>query len=191
MERAAQRRAARLHARKITTAKPVVRISNRRYRTRTRRARSQRSVRDTTNQRLQQLKEAVIQSTNAERAKYNLPALTYNRYLEKAAQRHADDMQRRNYFSHETPEGVRPSQRMQSAGYGDIRMRNCNCRAFRVQFAENIAMGQDTVAAVMRDWMNSPSHREAILSSSLKEIGIGIAGKHWAQNFGAIEITPR
>jgi len=59
---------------------------------------------------------------------------------------------------------------------------------------ENIAMGYQSPKEVVRGWMNSPGHRENILSDYL-HLGVGIlkggSGKYgpgdwfyWVQNFG-------
>ena len=41
--------------------------------------------------------------------------------------------------------------------------------------AENIAQGQQTPQQVMNSWMNSPGHRNNILSPSYYQIGVGVA----------------
>jgi uncharacterized protein YkwD len=54
-------------------------------------------------------------------------------------------------------------------------------------FGENVAYGQPTPDAVMRDWMNSPGHRRNILSPSYSEIGVGAVQNgrsiYWTQSF--------
>ncbi len=132
------------------------------------------------------IKDAVIDSTNAEREKAGLPPLRYNSLLEYSAQQYAADMQRRDFFSHETPEGGTLQERVQATGYGAITLETCGCDWFRVDFGENLAKGQQSVVQVMRDWMASPKHREAILSPQFQDIGIGLAGRYWVQHFGGI-----
>jgi len=53
---------------------------------------------------------------------------------------------------------------------------------------ENIAMGQRTPSEVVRAWMDSPGHRENILTSEFGHLGVGVAmdnnGRlYWSQNF--------
>ncbi len=52
---------------------------------------------------------------------------------------------------------------------------------------ENIAWGQNSPESVMSAWMNSPGHRQNIMSSSFSKIGIGVAEKdgtlYWVQLF--------
>lgn len=55
-------------------------------------------------------------------------------------------------------------------------------------YAENVAVGQETPAAVMRAWLNSPGHRRNILSPNYRYIGVGyvVDGRgrpYWTQNF--------
>ena len=100
-----------------------------------------------------------------------------NQQLTAAAQDHAEDMARRAYFEHETPEGITPSQRMSRAGY-----------SWRAT-AENIAAGQRTPEAVVRGWLDSPGHCENLMSRKYRDIGVGYhaGGKmdhYWVQNFG-------
>jgi hypothetical protein len=56
-----------------------------------------------------------------------------------AARSHSTDMARRDYFSHETPEGVTPWQRAEDAGYPN-------------PAAENIAHGYPTAKTVVDAW---------------------------------------
>lgn len=136
------------------------------------------------------LKLQVIDATNLERAKHGLAPLRYNPKLELSAQRHAKDMDKRGYFAHTNPDGMRSSDRIQKTGYGHVDVKGCRC-SYKLFLGENIAKGQDSVAQVVREWMESESHREAILSKEYKEIGIGIVKNIWVQNFGGLEILSR
>lgn len=137
--------------------------------------------------RLTPIKQLLINATNLERKKYNLPALRFNANLELAAQRHADDMLRKDYFGHLNPDGERVGARLKRIGYPSISAVNCRC-SYKVYMGENLAKGQDSIAEVIRQWMASEGHRESILSKNYKEIGIGIIDDIWVQNFGGIEI---
>src|SRR5262245_11368676 len=94
-------------------------------------------------------------------------------HLTAAAQGHSDDMAARNYFSHDTPEGLDFSDRITAAGYPGFAA------------AENIAKGQRTAQQVMTDWMNSPGHRTNIENCSYTAIGIGVntTAWTWTQDF--------
>jgi uncharacterized protein YkwD len=119
-------------------------------------------------------REPVIGATlcliNQERDKQGLAPLRISDRLGNAAQAHAKDMAKRNYFSHTSQSGASFVDRIRRTGY------LANTRSW--QAAENIAWGTGRLAtpkAIVRSWMNSPGHRMNILSGSLREIGIGIA----------------
>jgi uncharacterized protein YkwD len=128
------------------------------------------------------VRAAMLEEVNAARRKAGAPPLRANPLLEKAAQKHAEDMLARGYFAHESPSGTTVKERSKEAGY-DWRT-----------IGENIAEGQLTVDEVMKTWLESPGHRRNILDPGFTEIGIGLAlgkGKDgertvlWVQNFGA------
>lgn len=118
----------------------------------------------------------VARLVNAERAKAGLPALKFNWELSRVARYKSADMASKGYFSHNSPTYGTPFQMMENFG-------------LRFSAAgENIAYGQRTPAEVMRDWMNSPGHRNNILSRSYTEIGVGLAKNkngvcYWTQMF--------
>jgi uncharacterized protein YkwD len=108
---------------------------------------------------------AIVQLTNAERSNAGRPALRSSSRLMDAAQLHADQMARLGRLDHVLSGGQypRPEDRLAAAGYQWS------------SYAENIAMGQTSAAAVMDSWMRSSGHRANILSTSNTEIGIGFA----------------
>ncbi|MFA6039474.1 MAG: CAP domain-containing protein [Candidatus Peribacteraceae bacterium] len=127
-------------------------------------------------------KQRILELVNGERQKANLSPLAWNDKLALAAQRHAEDMQAQNYFSHTGLNGSTPSDRVKAAGYAPT----CTGCQWSSSYGENIARGQRTPEQVMNDWMNSPGHRANILNPDFLELGVGIAGTYWAQEFGAI-----
>lgn len=158
----------------------------------------------------------IIQRVNAKRRAVGLPIMTFNAQLGVAAQNHARDMFTRGYFGHFNPEGDSYVDRIRHVGYMDEPLAQCPCQPIfdlknasftpnsvivksgnlcdcSVQFSvgENIARGQLTAAQVMEDWMQSPSHKRNILESEFKEIGVGIFGDVWVQNFGHAELEEK
>ncbi|MEU2118463.1 CAP domain-containing protein [Streptomyces sp. NPDC016459] len=119
----------------------------------------------------------VVARVNAERGNAGCAPLRADRHLRTAAQRHADDMSARDYYSHDSPDGRDGGDRMSDAGYAWS------------AWAENIHRGPRTPAQAMGDWMDSSGHRANILNCSFKDIGVGVAltadGPYWVQNFGA------
>lgn len=121
--------------------------------------------------------EQVISLTNQYRSQNGLPPLTYNAQLTQAAQNFAVQMGTLNFFSHTSPDGTDPGDRIVLAGYKPR------------TWGENIAYGYSTPAQVMTGWMNSSGHKANILNTSFKEIGVGYyvvnSTAYWVQNFGA------
>ncbi|MCX4584484.1 CAP domain-containing protein [Streptomyces sp. NBC_01481] len=113
---------------------------------------------------------------NAERAKAGCSPLRVDRRVQAAAQAHADDMAARNYYEHVSPEGRHADDRMKTAGYP------------AGKWGENIHKGPKDPVSAMRDWMDSPGHRENILDCGFKDLGVGVNfsanGTWWVQNFG-------
>lgn len=101
--------------------------------------------------------------TNAERSANNLPILTVSPILNKAAVMKAEDMARKGYFAHTSPEGKTPWYWLQQAGY-------------HYQYAgENLAINFTDSKDVTDAWMNSPTHRANIEKGNYTEVGTGIA----------------
>jgi uncharacterized protein YkwD len=119
-------------------------------------------------------KRAIVRATlctvNSQRSRHGLAPLRLNRRLSAAAAAHAADMDARNYFSHDSLDGGSFVDRLRRVGYLN------GARSWTV--GENLAWGSRGRAApqmITRSWMNSPGHRANILSSSFREIGIGVA----------------
>lgn len=108
---------------------------------------------------------------NQVRQRYALPPLRQDPVLAAVAQAQAEDMLRRHYFDHRSPEGVNPFQRMQRAGI-----------SFRAA-AENIAMGVNDARRVFDLWLQSPGHRHNLLNKVYGRHGIGYAGGYWVHDF--------
>jgi uncharacterized protein YkwD len=107
---------------------------------------------------------------NAQRKRHGLAPLRLNRRLSAAARRHAEDMDRRNYFSHDSLGGGSFVDRIRRSGY----LRG----ARRWSVGENLAWGshwRSTPRTITQMWMNSPGHRANMLSRSFREVGIGVA----------------
>lgn len=105
----------------------------------------------------------ISQHVNAERLMLGLPALTIDERLMSAAQKKANDMAMRGYFSHTTPEGESVWSTIIGEGY-----------AFRTA-GENLAVNFSDSARVVSAWMASPSHRANIVDSSYQDFGFAIA----------------
>ncbi len=118
---------------------------------------------------------SVLDLANRARSAAGCGALSYNAQLERAAQGHAEDMQRYNYMSHVSHDGRTFDQRIRAAGFEGGRI------------GENVGAGFTTPSAVVDAWMHSPAHRANILDCRFTYLGVGYAlnGGYWVQNFGA------
>ena len=104
----------------------------------------------------------LLELTNAERAKNNLPELTYNEKLEQAAQAKAKDMFEKNYWSHYGPSGETPWEFILAAGY-------------QYEYAgENLAKNFLFSDGVVQAWMDSETHRENLLRKEYTDVGFAV-----------------
>jgi uncharacterized protein YkwD len=105
----------------------------------------------------------IVRYTNEKRSSLQERTLQENELLQAAAQKKAEDMAARGYFSHEGPDGKSPWQWFDEGGY-DYRYAGEN---LAVRFVDS----KDVVEA----WMASPSHKANIVKGVYTEIGIGVA----------------
>lgn len=108
-----------------------------------------------------QLESDMLQLVNAERVKRGLRPLSYDSSLVKAARLHSADMLARGYFSHNTPEGTDPFQRLHQL---DIHYRYAG---------ENLALAP-TLWQAHEGLMQSPGHKANILHPSYGRLGIAV-----------------
>lgn len=123
--------------------------------------------------------EEIFRLVNEARLEQGLKLYTYNTILETSATDYALLMRKDSCFSH-TECGSTLKDRMHASGY----YQNDGNSYY---YGENIARGQDSPKEAFDDWMDSPPHREAILSTNFSEIGIGVSGDYWVQHFGAVK----
>jgi uncharacterized protein YkwD len=115
------------------------------------------------------LESAVVDRMNQVRRAHGLRPLRLNPRLRTAALFHSRDMGRRGYFEHDSISGTPFWRRIE---------RFYPSRGFRAwTVGENLLWGTDRydAAFAVREWMDSPPHRENILSRSWREVGIGAA----------------
>lgn len=118
---------------------------------------------------------AMFDMVNKERKSRGLPPVEFSSTLQQVAREHSQDMLQRGYFSHITPEGLSPFDRMkaQGIGYGAA--------------GENIALAP-SVDLAMTGFMKSPGHKANILSPNFKKLGVGVMdggvyGEMFSQEF--------
>jgi uncharacterized protein YkwD len=110
---------------------------------------------------------ATICLVNQQRALHRLRALRTNRALARIASGQAWDMVRGDYFADHSLGGRSPQERIVPA------LRPSHVRTT----AQNIGWGTGgnaTPEAIVRAWMNSPPHRQIILTGAYNEAGAGM-----------------
>lgn len=119
--------------------------------------------------------DTIIATVNGVRTANGRPPLAYNSKLEAAARSQANLMARNDQLSHDL--GVTLRQRVTEAGYEGA-------------VGENVAGGQRTLEQAIQGWLDSPRHRETLLSTRFTEFGLAAAsvdsgrksryGTYWA-----------
>ena len=110
--------------------------------------------------------------TNAYRIMMGRRALALVEPLQQAARKHSAEMANLGYFAHTSPTpGLEsPGQRMFAEGY-------------TAGISENIYRGGGAASA-HASWLTSSGHHRNILMEGHREMGSGVAGGYWTQNFG-------
>jgi len=104
--------------------------------------------------------DRMLQKVNQARAQVGLSPLRSDTLLQQAARAHSADMYQRRYFSHKTPDGKTPYDRLH------------DLRFHYVTAGENIAFAPD-VDQAWDSLMKSPDHRANILNPDFRCVGIG------------------
>ncbi|RDV13990.1 colicin V production protein [Pontibacter diazotrophicus] len=107
------------------------------------------------------LEAQMLELLNEERLENGLPPLQADTALREVARQHSEDMFRRGYFSHHSPEGDTPFDRIREA----------NVRFLAA--GENLALAP-TLTIAHEGLMNSPGHRANILQRRFGRVGIGV-----------------
>lgn len=119
--------------------------------------------------------EEMLRKVNIERGKIGLQPLQMEEKLREVARAHSKDMWERKYFSHISPDGSEPLDRVKRTGL-----------TFTV-VGENLALAPNVDLAHI-GLMNSEGHRSNILGATYRRVGIGVIdggvyGKMFTQNF--------
>lgn len=105
---------------------------------------------------------SLVEMVNGHRRRVGCEPLAWIDAVARVAEKHSEDMVRRDYFGHNNPDGRSPFDRLENAG---IRFKTA---------AENIAAGQRTGQEVFNSWLDSAGHRRNIENCALKQHGIGL-----------------
>lgn len=117
--------------------------------------------------------EEIIRLTNEKRKEFGAPSLSYNAQLAEAARKKGEHMLANDYWAHVAPDGTEPWKFFIDAGY-------------KYRFAgENLARDFSNPVDAVNAWLASPSHRENMLSSKYKDIGVAVV----EGDLGGVETT--
>lgn len=134
------------------------------------------------------LEHRVHEIINAQRRANNSSELGWDEALSKLARAHSEDMAKRKYFKHITPEGLTPMKRAEAAGYKvcmlmgeNIFQNNLYSRVIEERKRKSIEKTYDwnslekIAQTTVKGWMDSPDHRKNILDKNYTREGIGVA----------------
>ncbi len=112
------------------------------------------------------LEEGLHTAVNAVRTGRHLIPLARSAELDRIARAHSLDMARRGYFSHESPEGANPVDRLARGGADGFTLA-----------AENIGQTNraNPPAEIVRSWLASPDHYRNLVAPPFNTTGIGAA----------------
>ncbi len=121
--------------------------------------------------------QRVLELINVERQKAGLAPVAYNGTLDSSAEKRASHMANVGKMAHEGIGDGDPGARARAEGW-------------RKAWGENLATGQTSPEQVVREWMNSTTHRRNILDPNFRSMGVGYVTaangrSYWAQEFGA------
>lgn len=107
--------------------------------------------------------EKLLVLTNQKRSEDGLGPLVLNPQLSQAAAGKAEDMLKKNYWSHNAPDGTTPWVFIRGVGYDYY------------YAGENLAKNFSNSEGVVNAWMASPTHRENMLKPEYQDIGFAVA----------------
>ena len=104
----------------------------------------------------------IFYTTNAVRAINRLYPLEYSATASDCVREHCADMSEKDYFSHDSKNGMTSAQRMKKSG---IDYTICG---------ENLAAGYEDAFGMVDGWYNSSGHRKNLLDSEFLYLGVGV-----------------
>lgn len=130
----------------------------------------------------EEVEELVHQGVNDRRADHDLGALEWDGTIASVSRAHSADMNERAYFAHENPDNETPFDRFGEVGsycraYGENIAMTVADRPVRAPASDEVVRyrtSAELADGLVEQWMNSPPHREAILSDRWDRGGVGV-----------------
>lgn len=113
----------------------------------------------------------IFDLTNVIRSQQNINQLIWDKDVSKVAYKHSKDMSNKNYFSHYRQDGT------------GLKERLAEQNIYYLAAGENIAAQHSDAPAAVHGWLNSESHREALLNDHFNYLGVGVFRLYYTQNF--------
>jgi len=105
----------------------------------------------------------LVEQINAQRAAYGLAPYQFDVAIAAVAATHSADQAARHTMSHTGADGSNAGLRLTRHG------------VTWSSWGENVGAGFDDPAAVLRAWLDSPTHRPIVLSATYTRVGVGVA----------------
>lgn len=115
------------------------------------------------------IETAIYQQINQVRQQDGLTGLKHNERLAAVARQYSQKMAEKDFFSHTSPDGTTPADRVRAG------------RIAYYMMGENLFRGKNIVSPApiaVEGWLKSPGHRENILRPVFAETGVGV----WKKN---------
>ena len=125
--------------------------------------------------------QGLLEATNAEREKRGIKPLILDERLNASAQMKIDDIVKYNHHEHENFDGTR--------GFDYIFLKHRTCKIGTENLSQSLLVDRSTNQSTTKSWMDSESHRKAILNESYDQVGFAISedGLHVVQHFCDID----
>ena len=117
------------------------------------------------------MENQIFDLTNLFRHRYDQSSLHVEVNASEVAFMHSKDMAENNYFSHYSQNGDGLKERLEAQ------------EVYYIEAGENIAAQYSDAPAAMEGWLNSESHREALLKEEYTHLGVGVYRQYYTQNF--------
>jgi uncharacterized protein YkwD len=114
--------------------------------------------------------------TNAFRVYHGVTPLQWSAPIAAIAKSYSARMYNEGFFSHFSPEGETPFDRMDAVIENQL-------HATASAEGENIAAGYSDAVSVTNGWINSAGHRSNMINSSYTYLGVGRYDEYWTQDF--------
>lgn len=136
------------------------------------------------NQPLPELQALALHLVNRDRQVNGLPPLVEDPLLSLAAQRHAEDMLRRQFYDHVNPNGQDPSDRFIAVG-GQV---GAGENIMQQQGGMPVVLSFGLVEEYQKGWMYSPGHRANLLKADYTTFGYGIVANSMGTEIYAVQM---